>query len=132
MTGLEPGNSSFTINNSSFFQQQQQLFQQQGMRETQQEASHNVQQQPIYYEEECQDNQSLMSPGGSEVFEQQDEEESDASLAERVVNIIQDFPCLWNVHLRSYKDINKKDQAWKELQTELKVPGTYHFPCGCT
>jgi len=43
-------------------------------------------------------------------------------LGEKIVDAIVEYPCLWNTHLRCYKDINKKEQAWKELQQYLQTP----------
>jgi len=50
-------------------------------------------------------------------------ERDSLSLNERLVDMMESYPCLWNTSSRSYKDINKKDEAWKELQRRLGVPG---------
>ena len=56
-------------------------------------------------------------------IEKDDDTDYNSSLAENIVNIMPDYPCLWNTHLRSYKDINKREEAWKELEEKLNAPG---------
>lgn len=112
---------------------QQQLYQQQQQRRQQQQQNLSLQghespesnsQEQSSYEEEAEDEftQSLVSPVGSDIYDCQDQE-GGSSLAGRIVDAMPDYPCLWNTHLRSYKDLNIKDQAWKELQTKLRAPG---------
>ncbi|XP_057300153.1 uncharacterized protein LOC130630609 [Hydractinia symbiolongicarpus] len=43
----------------------------------------------------------------------------EVSLASRIVDIMPSYPCLWKTNQRSYKDINKKDQAWTEISLKL-------------
>ena len=66
------------------------------------------QQQPFVddnlVEDHANDNQEVQddySPGRSEV-----NEESFVNLSGRLVDIMREYPCLWDTQLRSYKDIN--------------------------
>lgn len=38
----------------------------------------------------------------------------------QLVDLMPSYPALWNTSLRSYKDLNKKDAAWKEISSQLK------------
>lgn len=111
-------------------QQQQYLFQQQHVNQQQQRSSSRSSLQEQDYiepshqesfsneEKEESIDQSITSPLGSEP-----EDLENSSLSGRLVDLMPDYPCLWNTHLRSYKDLNLKDQSWKELQAKLKAPG---------
>ena len=49
------------------------------------------------------------------------------STRHNLVDIMPMFPVLWNTSLRCYKDLNKKDAAWREISTKLNVPSKlYH------
>ena len=40
---------------------------------------------------------------------------------EQLINYIQSYPALWDTSLRSYKDLNKKDAAWKQISKNVKL-----------
>ena len=69
-------------------------------------------------------NQSIMSPTGSEVYDIEENDENN-SLAGRIIDLMPEYPCLWNVRLRSYKDLNMKEEAWNELEIKLKTLGMH-------
>jgi len=37
-----------------------------------------------------------------------------------LVDLMPSYPALWNTSLRSYKDLNKKDAAWKNISYQIK------------
>ena len=41
------------------------------------------------------------------------------SLRGRLVDLMPSYPALWCITMRSYKDLTKKDAAWKELSLKL-------------
>ena len=45
--------------------------------------------------------------------------------------MMSDYPCLWCTTLRSYKDLTKKNAAWRELSCKLNasgmISGTFFF-----
>ena len=105
---------TFKLWQQQFHQQQQQyLYQQQHLNQQQQSSSShsNLQEQDnpetshqesfSNEEEEESIDQSINSPLGSEP-----EDLRNSSLSERLVDLMPDYPCLWNIHLRSYKDLN--------------------------
>lgn len=51
------------------------------------------------------------------------EEQEHFSLRERIVEIMSNYPCLWCTTLRSYKDLTKKNAAWRELSYKLNTSG---------
>ncbi|XP_066925540.1 uncharacterized protein [Clytia hemisphaerica] len=61
--------------------------------------------------------ESLASPAPSEVFDQT----TNTSLASRIVDIMQDYPSVWKTDLRSYKDLNCREQTWKDLAKSLNA-----------
>ena len=104
-------------------QQQQQVQQIMHQKETQRfhpPSADDSTAEPFINDDDLEDNNptEISSPGGSEVYE-----EGHVSISGRLVDIMPEYPCLWNIHLRSYKDLNVKDQAWKELETKLKTQG---------
>ena len=51
-----------------------------------------------------------------------EEQDDYKNLSEAVVVTVENYPCVWNTKLRSYKDINMKEQAWKEIGSKIGVP----------
>ena len=54
-------------------------------------------------------------------------------LREQIVDLMPTYPALWNSSLRAYRDLNKKDAAWKELSDQLNETGMFKslFPQIC-
>ena len=48
-------------------------------------------------------------------------------LACDLIECIQNYPILWNITLRGYKDIHRKEQAWREMSAKLNYDGEYYF-----
>ena len=111
--------------------QRQQLYHHQ-QDSTQSHQAHNFEleenesfQESASYEGEDEEDysQSLMSPVGSEVFERQDQNGSSLTMAEKLVDMMPEYPTLWNTRLRSYKDLNAKESAWNEIASKLNTQG---------
>lgn len=41
----------------------------------------------------------------------------------QLIEVIRSFPILWNTKLRAYKETNKKNIAWNNVASQLKVDG---------
>ena len=39
---------------------------------------------------------------------------------ERLIESIQRFPCLWEIHSKSFRDLVAKENAWKVVSTEVR------------
>ena len=44
----------------------------------------------------------------------------EVDIRQQLVDLMPVYPVLWNTSLRSFKDINKKEAAWKEISAQLK------------
>ena len=44
-------------------------------------------------------------------------------LITQLIELVRDRPCLWDVSARSYKEKPKKDEAWRQVATQLRVTG---------
>ena len=44
---------------------------------------------------------------------------------ERLIQLGQERPCLWNTKHAEYHDRNKRTNVMEKLVTELKIPGKY-------
>ena len=71
-------------------------------------------------------------------FQQRQEEEEggneetqsqESDVKEQLVDIIQSYPVLWSTSSRSFKDLIKKEAAWKDISNKLKVSSKYYFIC---
>ena len=40
---------------------------------------------------------------------------------EKLVEAVRSFPCLWQVSLKSYKDLRAKENAWKEVASMVSA-----------
>ena len=48
-------------------------------------------------------------------------------LLSNIIDLIQSYPVLWNISLRGYRDVHKKEQAWREMGLKLHSDGMYSF-----
>ena len=39
---------------------------------------------------------------------------------EKLVEVVRALPCLWQVASKSYKDAKAKENAWKEVSSQVK------------
>ena len=40
---------------------------------------------------------------------------------EKLVEAVRDYPCLWQLSSRSYKDLRAKENAWKAVALKVTV-----------
>ena len=50
-------------------------------------------------------------------IEAADDDEGD--IRQQIVDLMPNYPVLWNTQLRSFKDLTKKDAAWKEISNQI-------------
>ena len=41
----------------------------------------------------------------------------------QMVNMVQNYPVIWNTSLRSFKDLHKKTEAWRRISQALNCSG---------
>lgn len=44
----------------------------------------------------------------------------DFPMMEEFIDMVRQLPCIWDTECREYRDIRKKDAAWKRIVAELK------------
>ena len=43
----------------------------------------------------------------------------------QLIEVVRSFPILWNTKLRAYKETNKKNIAWNNVASQLKINGKF-------
>ena len=43
----------------------------------------------------------------------------------QLIEVVRIFPILWNTKLRAYKETNKKNIAWNNVASQLKINGKF-------
>ena len=46
-----------------------------------------------------------------------------ACLPEMLIEEVRNYPCVWDVSARSYKEKPKKVEAWRRMSSVLQTPG---------
>ena len=49
------------------------------------------------------------------------------TMEEKLIEAVRSFPCLWKPKARSYKDVRAKENAWKEVASQVRET----FPTLC-
>ena len=39
---------------------------------------------------------------------------------EKLIEVVKRFPCLWETHSKSFRDLVAKENAWKEVSSEVR------------
>ena len=47
---------------------------------------------------------------------------------EKLIEAVRDFPCLWQVSSRCYRDAKAKENAWKKVSSQVNIY-IYHIKC---
>ena len=42
-------------------------------------------------------------------------------MEEKLIEAVRDFPCLWQVSSRAYKDLRAKENAWKVVASKVSL-----------
>ena len=40
---------------------------------------------------------------------------------ERIIEAVREFPCIWQLSNRSYKDLRAKENAWKAVVAKVQI-----------
>ena len=43
------------------------------------------------------------------------------ALEKKLIELVRTFPCLWQISTLGYRDMKMKENAWKELQVQVRV-----------
>ena len=72
--------------------------------------------------------QSLMDtveqqPCNSNVDNELENRHNDNSFLSELISTVQNYPAVWDITTRSYRDLHKKNQAWKNIASQLRCEG---------